>query len=207
MTEHHEPLPWPGRHVSSPEARPVRLPRPAACLAIASLLLVNACASVGPVPDPAQSPRPNPSVLVVAPARFEPAVKLDPILRTKGEAAAQGAGAGALVAVGGTAQAVAMSGPLAVILLPVFLPVFVVYGAVTEPSVAASAETVATGRTALEKAIAQLQLQHRMEKSVVAELQAEAVGQSIIVDGNTGPASADDRPDYPRADAPMVLEV
>lgn len=197
----------PGRHASSPEARPARGPRRAACLALASLLLVDACASLEPVPDPAQSPRPNPPILVVASARFEPAVKLDPILRTKGEAAAQGAGAGALVAAGVTAQGVALSGPLALILLPVFLPVFVVAGAVTEPSVAASAETVATGRAALAKAIGQLQLQRRMQENVVAELQAEAVGQSIIVDGNAGPASADDRPGYPRADAPMVLEV
>lgn len=176
-------------------------------LAVASLLLVSACASVEPIRNPAESPRPNPPALIVAPARFEPAVKLDPILRTKGEAAAEGLGLGALGGAGGTAYAMILSGPFAILLLPVFVPVGAVYGAVTETSVAASDESIAAGRLALQKAVGQLHLQQRMQKSLVAELQAEAVGESISVDGDAGPATADDHPAYSRADAPMVLEV
>lgn len=196
-----------GRHAASAEAGPARDRFRAACLALASLLLLNACASMEPIRNPAESPRPNPPVLIVAPARFEPAVKLDPILRTKGKAAAEGVGLGALGGVAGTAQAMVLSGPLAVLLLPVFVPIGAVYGAVAETSVAASDEAIAAGRLALQKAIGQLQLQQRMKKSVIAELRAEAVGESVSVDENAGPASPDDRPGYPRVDAPMVLEL
>jgi fumarate reductase subunit D len=80
-----------------------------------------------------------------------------------------------MAGVGGTLQAMVVSGPLAVLLLPIFVPIGAVVGAVTEPSVAASEETIAKGSQALERAIIQLQLQQRMQQSLIAELQTEVV--------------------------------
>jgi hypothetical protein len=167
------------------------------------MLLMNGCASVKTIQNPAESPRPNPSVLVVAPARFEPASKIEPVLRTKEKAASEGAASGAKAGVGESLRGL----PYGILFLPIFVPIGAVIGSVTETSVAASDELIASGRQAIEGVIHRLQLQQRMQESVVTELRAEAVGEVISVNENVGPVTPDERPIYRDVAAPMVLEV
>jgi hypothetical protein len=185
------------------EARLARTRFRAIGLATAFLLLMNGCASVRTIPNPAESPRPNPSVLVVAPARFEPASKIAPVLRTKEEAAAEGAASGAKAGVSESLRGL----PYGILFLPVFVPIGAVIGSVTETSVAAPDELIASGRQAIEGVIPQLHLQQRMAQSVVTELRAEAVGKVVSVNENVGPVAPDERPIYRDVAAPVVLEV
>lgn len=166
-------------------------------------LVINGCASVEPIRNPAESPRPNPSELVIAPARFMPASKIDPVLRTKEEASSDGAARGAKAVMGDAV----MNLPWSILLLPVVVPIAAMVGSVTEQSVTAPEEVIARGRPAIEGAIARLQLQQHLQHAVVNELQAEAVGKTIDVNGNIGPQTPDELPNYEQFDAPMVLEV
>lgn len=179
------------------------------CLTVALSLIVNGCAILNTKTprNPAESPRPNPSELIVAPARYEPASKLDPVMRTKGEAAAQGAAGGAMAGIAGTFHAMAGGGPLAIVLLPVFVPLGAVIGATTEPSKAAPKELIEKGRMAIGQAISMLQVQARMEKALVAELRSEAVARSMSSNWEIGPQKPGEVPDYLGIAAPMVLEV
>ena len=97
--------------------------------------------------------------------------------------------------------------PYVIVLLPVFIPIGALIGAIAETARAPSDEALEIGRQAIEKAIAQLQVQKRMQQAVMAELQDEAVAKSLSLDEEIGPKDRDDRPVYRDQPASMVLEV
>lgn len=175
-----------------------------ACLAFAFSLVINGCASVdkGAGEAQLQGPRPDPSALIIAPARFEPVAKIDPLLRTKEQAASEGARKGAGAMVSGP-----VSDPYALLLIPILVPIGAAIGAIVETSRAPSDEALAHAREAYAKAIAELRTQPRMQQAVTAALQAEGVGASLSVDEVNGPGEPADRPVYRDAAAPMVLEL
>jgi len=186
----------------------VSLPLRGVSLTVAVSLLLNGCANLSEQAprNPAESSRPNTSVLVVASARHDPASKLDPVLRTKGEAAAQGAAGGAIGGVAATLHGMAGGGPLAIILLPVFVPVGAVIGAVSEPSKAASKEVIDRGRLAIDQAISMLHVPARMQEAIVDELDREQVARLVSPNREIGPTKVGEAPDYRGLDAPLVLE-
>ena len=179
-------------------------------------LLTGGCTNMRtPATNPAESTHPNPSALIVVPAKYEPAGKLDPILLTKGKAAAggaaEGAAGGAAGAALGSIMAAGTMGPLAIAILPIVIPAGAVagaaYGSAHEASIAAPKETIKKGRKALEKVIAHLRLQQRLQQGIVAALQREKIGKTISVNSDIGPVSSEDHPHYRQLNGPMVLEV
>lgn len=184
----------------------------ALCMFIILALLTTGCTNFRPPPtNPAESAHPNPSALIVVPAKYKPAAKLDRILLTKGEAAARGAGKGVAVGAYGGAKVSMAFGPLFILVLPIAIPVGAVAGAAIgsayEASMAAPEETVKKGRQTLEKVIAHLQLQQRLQQGITAALQREEIAKTITVNSDIGPASTEDHPDYRQLNGPMVLEV
>lgn len=171
-----------------------------------SALAFGGCASLDDrtIKDPSESARPNPTALIVVPARFEPLASTDPVLRTKDQAAAEGMAKGAKATIGGALTA---GDPYIIVLLPVFIPIGALIGAITETARAPSDEALAIGRQSIAKAIAQLQVQKRMQQAVMTELQYEEVAKSLSLDEAIGPRDPDDRPVYRDQTAPMALEV
>ncbi len=171
-----------------------------------SALALGGCASLDDrtIKNPSESPRPNPTALVVVPARFEPLARLEPVLRTKDQAAAEGMAKGTKATIGGALTA---GDPYVIVLLPIFIPIGALVGAIAETARAPSDEALAIGRQAIEKAIAQLQVQQRMQQAVMAALQDEGGAKSLSLDDEIGPKDRDDRPVYRDQTAPMVLEV
>lgn len=178
------------------------------CLIVIISLFINGCVNIGvqQARNPSESQRPNPHALVVVSARFEPKSQLDLLLRTKGEAVFQGATGGAMAGVAGTFQAMAGGGPLAILLLPIFVPVGAVIGAVVEPATAVPTETIESGELAINKAIAMLQTQTRLKQLMLDALQEESI-QAITSYEVLGPKQQDEARDYRTVDAPMVLEL
>lgn len=178
------------------------------CLALAVPLFLQGCAALTVDPaklrNPAQYAKPAPSSLLVVPARFEPKLTTDErLLRGKGAAGAEGAARGAL---GGAVLTMATN-PFLFILLPITVPIYAMSEGAAEASMAASTEAIEKGGPAIERALAELGLQERMKRSLMAELLAEAVAPSISADAGIGPAAADERPTYSGSGAPMALEV
>lgn len=197
-----------GQIVSRHEKNQTRGCYRAICATVALSLLMNGCASMSaqPLTNPAESTKFDPPALIVAPARFEPIAEVAPVLRTKDKAASEGAAKGMKAAVGGTG-----GDPSAILLLPILLPVLLPVGAAIgsahERSLAASDDILAGGRPVVERAIGQLQLQQRLQEHVVAELHAERVGKSVLVQGDIGPRKPDEHPAYQNLAAPVVLEI
>ncbi len=131
-------------------------------------------------------------------ARFNPDYQFEALTTGKGDAAAKGAGKGAL-SCGGVLQGGGIGGGLwAIVLLAVFLvclPVGATVGAIYSTSQAASAQQVEDAKAAAERGLAVLKLQ---ESAVEAALR---YGQQVGLDLGRlpqamGPAKTEDFPSY-----------
>ena len=178
------------------------------------------CASLPPdaTPNPAEGPKFQPAELAVVPARFQPLARLEAVGRTKGEAAAEGVLMGG--AVGGIA-AVQMgagisagvsgglslpAGPLVAALLPVFVAVGAVAGAISEERRAAPQALIDEGRAAMDRLIAGQALQHRLQAAVQTALREERLATPPVPNA-LGPDAPNAAISYAGTGLPPVLEV
>lgn len=177
------------------------LGRPVAILTL--LAFLNGCASQ-PLPSSTSRPtgdRAIPRDIVVTAARFQPEADIELLLRTKGELAGAGAGAGALEGAGALMQGAGSCGDpycgaAILLLLPVFMGVGAVIGAVRDAPSAATQETIESGQKAMQDGIAQLNLQRMLQGSLVKELQAQGVTGNLAEEWDVGPATPEETLTY-----------
>lgn len=180
-------------------------------------LLLGGCASLSPdpPPNPAEGPRFQPAALAVVPARFQPVARLDPIGRSKGEAAAEGAVMGGTVGAVAAVQAAGAisagvsggltlsAGPLAAALLPVFATLGAVVGAVAEQREAAPQALIEQGRAAMDRLIAGQAVQQRLQAAYLEALREESLPDRTDI----GPDAAQASGSHASAGLPPVLDV
>lgn len=82
------------------------------------------------------------------------------------------------------------------LLLPVFMGVGAVVGAVTSAPSAASPDALASGQKAMDEGIAKLDLQRGVEGAVANELRTQGVAANVAEEWEVGPATPEERPTY-----------
>lgn len=173
-------------------------------LLAATVFLQSAC-SVPVRPDNlAQRDRSGLGRVAVAAAGFTPSYEFQALTTGKGDAAAKGAGAGALHC--GELLKGGGNGVAALVFL-ICLPVGAAVGAIHGASAAASNQEVDTAKARLQGAIAALRLQRQTAQKALAY--GATVGLTLRDAGSAGPVTADDTPRYEdlRAVADAVVEV
>ena len=168
------------------------------------LAFLNGCASqpLPPSTSPPTSDRAIPRDIVVVAARFQPEADIDLLLRSKGELAGSGAGAGALEGAGALMQGAGgcggdpYCGAAILLLLPVFMGVGAVIGAVRDAPSAATEEIIESGQKAMRDGIARLNLQRMIQNAITKELADQGVAQNIAEEWDIGPATPDETLTY-----------
>lgn len=177
---------------------------------------LHGCASQSTVPyaTPPGGDRTIPRDIVVTAARFQPEAKLDLLLRSKAELARAGAGRGALEGAGGLMQGAsgcsgdAFCAAAILLLLPVFMGVGAVVGAVRDAPAAAPAEAIERGQKAMQEGIARLDLQRGVQAAMAKELRDRGVAASVAEEWSVGPATPEESPRYETlASGKAILEV
>ena len=133
-------------------------------LAAVSHLLAGCATQIAIPPNPAVGPRAHYGRVEALGATAQPEARLEPVLRTKGQAAGTGAASGALVGVGELGRGLAScGGAYCGAAFLVLLPVFIAAGAITGAAVAAAGaegkHIVDAGDRAIRDGMERLQLQ------------------------------------------------
>ncbi len=179
------------------------------CLLAMVVCIQTSCAVPVSPGYPAEPDRGSLGHVAVVTARFDPDYQFEALTTGKDDAAAKGAGKGALSCTqalqgggGGLGAIVALA------LFVVCLPVAATVGAIYDASHAASAEQVEEAKAAAQRGIAALKLQ---DETLEAALR---YGQKLGLDlgrlpRTTGPAKPDDSPAYTEAKgaADTVIEI
>lgn len=182
-----------------------RLRKPVLSLTLAAFLAGCASQPLPPSASPPTGDRTIPRELIIVAARFQPAARLDPLLRSKAELAGEGAGAGALAGAGGLLQGMGSChdqycGAAFLLLLPVFMGVGAIVGAVQSAPAAASADLIESGQRAMQEGIVKLDLQRGMQDRIADALMAEGVASGVAEEWDAGPTKADETPAYESLD-------
>lgn len=172
--------------------------------AIFALVAFVAGCATQPLPRSASPPtgdRTIPRDIVATAARFQPEAKVDLLLRSKAELAGAGAGGGALEGLGGLMQGMGSChdqycGAAFLLLLPVFMGVGAVVGAVKSAPSAPSAELIESGQRSMQEGIARLDLQRSVQAAIAGALAAQGVAKHVAEEWDAGPATPEETPAY-----------
>ena len=148
-----------------------------AVLAAASHLVAGCATQIAVPPNPAVGPRPHYGRVEVLGAMAQPQARLEPVLRTKGQAAGGGAASGAIVGAAELGRGLgSCAGAYCGAAFLVLLPVFIAAGAITGAAVAAAGaegkQIVDAGDRAIREGMERLQLQLAVAASVEKALAA-----------------------------------
>lgn len=168
---------------------------------LAAFLAGCATQPLPPGTSPPTGDRTIPRDIVVTAAHFQPEAKIDLLLRSRAELAGAGAGGGALEGLGGLMQGMGSChdqycGAAFLLLLPVFMGVGAIVGAVTNAPSAASAALIESGQKSMQAGIARLDLQRSVQSAIAKELAGQGVASHVAEEWDVGPATPEEAPAY-----------